>query len=137
MLFGKITVSPLAIETHKDSYLLLNLSVVSVRRPFLSLGLISAIGGSAFALRFADLLHDHELALIASAVAFLLLLGFRFGQIQLLSHDLRGTELTGVIWGSYGRLNRIRREIVAAVEKARAEGDGASREGAARNGEVS
>lgn len=116
MIFGKINITRRAVETHKDSYRLEQLTVVSVRRPFLPLGVMAAIGGSAFAFRFSDLLYVHELQVLIGGSAVLSILCVKLGQLQLLSRDLRGSELTGAIWGGYGHLNRIRRQSMAAVE---------------------
>ncbi|MEM7060257.1 MAG: hypothetical protein AAF557_21970 [Pseudomonadota bacterium] len=117
MILGRMEITPRAVETHKDSYLLGNLSVVSVRRPFLPIGVLAVIGGGAFCLSFGDLLYAYEIAVIGMTALSLLVLGLVIGQIQLLSRDLRGTELSGMIWGSFGHLNRIRREIVAAMRE--------------------
>ena len=116
MIFGKIETTPHAVETHKDSYRIEHLTVVSVRRPFLSFAMIFAIGGTAFGVRFHDLLYLSELQWLAGCVVLLVLLGFRLGHLQLLSRDLRGSELTGAVWGSYGHLNRVRREIMAVMQ---------------------
>jgi len=116
MIFGRIAITETAVQTHKDSYLIDRLSVVSVHRPALITGLLFAIGGTAFGLRFADLLYPHEQWTIGGIVAAALILGLKLGQIRLLSRDLRGSELSGMIWGTFGHLNRIRGEIIAVME---------------------
>ncbi|XWN32087.1 MAG: hypothetical protein ROR55_02935 [Devosia sp.] len=119
MIFGKVIVGEEAVSTHRDSYLLSQLSVVSVRRPFLSSALLFAIGLSGFAMGFRDLLYPTELGFIAVGVTVSLVVGWTVGQLKLLSRDLRGTELCGVIWGSFGALNQVRHQIVTALSRER------------------
>ena len=116
MIFGSISVTDKSVDTHRDSYLIEQLSVVSVRRPFMAGALL--IGGSltAFVVRFNDLLYMREVATLSTIGFLLLAVGWRLGQLQLLSRDLRGSELSGVVYGDAGRLNRIRRQIVRAIQ---------------------
>jgi len=104
-----------AVNTHRDSYLLKSLTVVSVRRPFLEGGILFGAGYAGFIFAFGDLLFWHEIALTLVAACSALVLGFRVGQLKLLSRDLRGSELSGAIWGSYADLNAVRRDIVRAI----------------------
>lgn len=123
MILGTVRVAGNAVETHRDSYLLAQLSVISVRRPLLGGGCLFATGASAFALAFGDLLYPGEIAALAGFALCAVLAGFVIGRIQLLSRDLRGSELSCMIWGTYGHLNRIRREIGNALQaRARTEG---------------
>jgi len=115
MIFGSVSIDGQAVNTHRDSYLLPTLSVVSVRRPFLAGSLLFTGGFGAFALAFADLLYAHETRIIGGTIMAVLLAGLWIGQLKLLSRDLRGSELAGVIWGSYGHLNRVRLKIVRAM----------------------
>lgn len=112
MIFGFVEVKQNAVETHRDSYLLDNLSVVSVRRPFLGGAMLLSTAFSAFGLAFGDLLFNSEIATICGFSAIAILTGAQIGQLKLLSRDLRGSELSGVIWGRYTSLNRVRSEIV-------------------------
>ncbi len=116
MIFGTVTITPRAVETHRDSYQLAHLTVISVRRPLLAGSILGAGGMGAFALAFGDLLYAYEIAGMAATAMLSLLAGFRLARIRLLSRDLRGSELSCLIWGSWGRLQRVRREIVAAME---------------------
>lgn len=118
MIFGSVHVSGRAVETHRDSYMLAQLTVISVRRPLLLPSLMLAAGGSAFGLAFGDLLYAPEIAGLAGGIVSTLIVGVAIGQIQLLSRDLRGSELSCMIWGSYGHLNRVRREIGDALSQA-------------------
>ncbi|SFJ14735.1 hypothetical protein [Albimonas pacifica] len=124
MIFGSVSVSSSTVETHRDSYRLAGISVISVRRPLLPGGVMLASGGSGFGLAFGDLLHIHEVVLLALVIAGGLLAGTRVARMQFLSRDLRGSDLACVIWGSHGRLALVRREIVAAIQTL--EGGGAA-----------
>lgn len=115
MVFGSVTVTSRAVETNRDSYLLENLSVISTRRPYLGAAIFFAFGFGGFAAAFADLLYAHEMRMIIAACAIILVGALWLGQLKLLSRDLRGSELSGVIWGSYRHLNRIRRDVVVAL----------------------
>ena len=119
LIFGSVDVRGNAVVTHRDSYLLQNLSVVSVRRPLLPASLM--IGGSliGFTIAFGDLLYVREMAVILGASAVSLLFGTMLGQLKLLSRDLRGSELSGVVWGHAGSLNTIRAQIVERLASAK------------------
>ena len=119
MIFGSVRVSGRAVETHRDTYLLAHLTVISVRRPFLLGALLFAGGGTAFGVSFGDLLFRQEIAALAVLIIAGLWAGICFGQIQLLSRDLRGSQLACMIWGTYGHLGRVRREIVVAMQDER------------------
>jgi hypothetical protein len=117
MIFGVIEIDPVArvIHTHRDSYLFDGLSVVSVRRPFLACGVLAVSGLGGFGLVFRDLLLPAEVMLTIGFGIVALILGFGVGQLQLLSRDLRGSELSGVVWGGYAALNRRRLAIAHAI----------------------
>lgn len=104
-----------AVETHRDSYLLDNLTVVSVRKPFLAGGLLFGLGFVGFTLVFGDLLFMHEIGMTLGASLGALVAGLSLGQMKLLSRDLRGSEISTVIFGSFGELNKKRRDIVRAI----------------------
>lgn len=111
-----------AVSTHRDSYLLDNITVVSVRRPFLAGGLTVGTGFGGFALGFSDLLYPHEIAMTLALAVTALLGGLQAGQLKLLSRDLRGSELADVIWGRYAHLNTVRLRIARAMAGRRAGG---------------
>ncbi len=114
MIFGSLNVDKDAVYTHRDTYLLENVSVISVRRPFLPMGIVMTIGVGGFGFGFADLLWSHEKLLIAGFCCLGLAIGWFIGQLQLLSRDLRGSELMGAVYGSYRELNQKRSEIASA-----------------------
>lgn len=110
------------IRTHRDDYLPETITAVSVRRPAFAACLVFGIGFGGFTAVFSDLLYAGEMATIALASAGTLTFGWQAGQLKLLSRDLRGSELSGVIWGRYASLNAMRREIVRAVTMSRRKG---------------
>jgi hypothetical protein len=115
MIFGNFTLDDEALITHRDSYRLESLSVVSVRRPLLAPAILFAFGLGGFTLAFADLLYPHEMIMLAGMVGLGVSCGLWLGQLKLLSRDLRGSDLSDVIWGSYRQLNRARRQIMTAM----------------------
>lgn len=104
-----------AVSTHRDSYLLDSLTVASVRRPFLIGGLWCGVGFSAFTVAFGDLLYPYEIAVTLGSALSAIFAGLHVGQLKLLSRDLRGSELSDVIWGRYSTLNAVRRQIARAM----------------------
>ncbi len=117
MIFGQFHIGGNAIHTHNDSYILSNITTISARRPFLGAGCMIATLITGFGVSFFDLLYPAELAGIFMGVGACLFLGFWLGQLQLLSRDLRGSELGTAIWGSYSHLNRIRRQVADVVNR--------------------
>lgn len=115
MIFGFIDIDTASVNTHRDSYLLPNITVVSVRRPFLAGALMCSAGFGGFGFVFSDLLHPGEIKFIIGGIATALFGGVWLGQLKLLSRDLRNSELSGAIFGSYSHLNCIRREIITAM----------------------
>ena len=116
MIFGFVSVNGHAVKTHRDSYLIKNLSVVSVRRPLLAPAFLFGLGFGGFGWSFSDLLEAGEIATIIGVSTAGILAGVWLGQLKLLSRDLRGSELSGVIWGGYARLNKTRSEIVTTLD---------------------
>lgn len=112
MILGSVHVSEKAVTTHRDSYLLGSISVVSVRRPFFGGAILIAFGLTVFTLAFGDLLYVGEIISFAMAIALIVFAGAQIGQLKLLSRDLRGSDLSDAIWGQCSHLNMIRREIV-------------------------
>ncbi len=121
MILGSVTVNNKAVVTHRDTYRLANLSVVSVRRPYLAGAML--LGGAflGFGFAFGDLLYIGEIITITGLSVAAIIAGSQVGQLSLLSRDLKGTELSGAVWGWHSSLQRIRREIVEALH---AEHDG-------------
>ena len=114
MIIGHAEVSDGAVITHRDSFMLSNITAVSVRRPYLAGNSLLALGLGGFALQFGDLLYPEELGFLAGLAASLLVMGMLSARLTLLSRDLRGSELSSAIWGTQGDLHRVRREITAA-----------------------
>lgn len=119
LIFGSVDVHRNAVVTHRDSYLMQNLSVVSVRRPLLPGSLMIGGGLIGFTIAFGDLLYVREIAAILGTSAASLLVGAMLGQLKLLSRDLRGSELSGVVWGHAGTLNAIRAQIIEHLASAK------------------
>jgi len=115
MIIGFVKLENGAVVTHRDSYLLKNLSVVSVRRPFLGGAILLGASFGGFSIAFGDLLYPGEIAVILGLSAFALIAGVQVGQLKLLSRDLRGSELADAIWGQYSSLNHIRTKIVQSL----------------------
>ncbi|MFA6965230.1 hypothetical protein [Bosea sp. (in: a-proteobacteria)] len=117
MIVGSLTIDPArgAVHTHRDSYLIDTLTAVSVRRPLLPAGFVFGTGLAGFGIAFGDLLYPGEIAALAIAAVLALASGWQIGRLALLSRDLRGSELSGAIWGRHAALQRIRSEIVAAI----------------------
>lgn len=121
MIFGRVDITETSVETHRDSYLLPRLTVVSVRRPLLLSSLLVAAGAITFGVAFIDLLYLRELAALLVIALTSLVVGSRLALISLLSRDLRGSELAGMVWGTHGHLQKVRREITAAMTTNEAE----------------
>lgn len=115
MIFGSVTINKDAVTTHRDTYLLKNISVVSVRRPFIAPALLVGGGLAGFGLVFADLLYPGEVIATTAFGIAAILIGWQAGQLKLLSRDLRGSDLSDAIWGQYCHLNQIRRDIVRVL----------------------
>ena len=79
MIFGTLRIEGDALSTHRDSVLLSTLTMVSVRRPFLSSALIFACGFAGFGVSFADLLYDSEIAALTGFCLFALVFGWQIG----------------------------------------------------------
>uniref|UniRef100_A0A2A4Z3B5 Uncharacterized protein n=1 Tax=OCS116 cluster bacterium TaxID=2030921 RepID=A0A2A4Z3B5_9PROT len=117
MILGSIYINNNAVITHRDSYVLNNLSVISVRRPFLGSAFLLGTAFSGFVCSFSDLLYQNEIITIISISAASMVAGWNVGQLKLLSRDLRGSELSGAIWGSFSDLNLTRTKIVMQLSK--------------------
>lgn len=117
MIPGQIVIDREArtLHTHRDSYRLEGLSVVSVRRPFQPAGIAGALLAGGFGWQFADLLYPVEWLTLLVVAVTAPTAGFQIGRLSLLSRDLRGSELSGVLWGRAAALQSARRAIIAAL----------------------
>ena len=115
MILGSVTVYKNAVVTHRDSYLIKNLSVVSVRRPYMAGAILLGCTFISFGFAFGDLLHTNEIITITGLSLAAMITGSLVGQLSLLSRDLKGTELSGAVWGLHSSLQCIRCEIVEAL----------------------
>lgn len=114
-ILGSVDLKENAVVTHRDSYLFETLSVVSVRRPFLVPVLIISSGLTLFGIGFADLLYTLEIISIIFTIIVILFAGFQLAQLQLLSRDLKNTDLSSAVWGHHKVLQTIRQQIVDAM----------------------
>lgn len=109
-----------ALHTHRDSYMLEELTTVSVRKPFLPAAILFGGGVSAMSLSFGDILYVHEIGLMTAFAVASAIGGWVIGRLKLRSRELRsGDELSDTVWGSFSELNKKRREIVHAVASVR------------------
>lgn len=119
MILGTVTVTDDAVITHRDSYLLGSLTVVSVRRPILIPSLMVGLSGAAFGVAFSDLLFISEIAATAIIASGAIFLGIQLGQLKLVSRDLKNTELSSAVWGQYHDLQHHRHAIVEGVRNSK------------------
>lgn len=115
MIFGYLKIQSDAVVTHRDTYALDGIKVVSVRRPALMPAILVGGGLAGFSLVFTDLLFLKEMAVLLGVGCGAIALGAWLGQLKLLSRDLRGSELVDAVWGSYAHLNHKRAEIASQL----------------------
>lgn len=123
MVFDFISVNDKAVSTHRDSYLLSKISVVSVRRPFLAGTALLSMGAFGFTASFSDILFSHEKAVLVGGSILVMLAGYQIGQLKFVSRELSGNPLADVIYGRYAALNAIRLKIAGKMEELNAGGD--------------
>lgn len=100
-----------SLATHRSSFLLDRITAADVQRPLLSISAIPATGACAFCVAFADILYTGEIVAVVCVVAIALMAGASVGQLKLVSSDLRGSDVSGAIWGSYRHLQDIHSQI--------------------------
>ena len=115
MPFGEFYIKNKAVHTHNDTYILSNVTAISARRPLLGASVLITALISGFGAAFHDLLYPTEMIAIGIGVTACIFAGLWLGHLQLLSRDLRGSELGTAIWGSYRELNHIRRQIADEI----------------------
>ena len=119
MVFGTLKLTRNTLTTHNDVYVLDSISVVSIRRPFFSTGMLLAGLLTLFGIGTFDLLYVGELILLASLAVASLTFGLTIGQLHLVSRDLRNSPIAEAVYGTYGHLTRERLKIAEAVQQAR------------------
>ena len=116
MIIGSIEVTEKAVTTHRDSFLLNKISVVSVRRPLLGGALLMSAGIIGFTASFADILYVQEICVLLGCSATSVIAGFQLAQLKLVSRELNGNPLADVIWGRYAVLNQYRLKIAGKMQ---------------------
>ncbi|MEO0486241.1 MAG: hypothetical protein AAF092_10050 [Pseudomonadota bacterium] len=119
MIFGKLILHPTRLQTSNDHYQLHGIRVVSVRRPFLSAGLLVGALLTGFALSFWDLLYDGERISLCIFIALAVLGGWCIGQLRLVSRELVNSPLGEAVYGTYRHLRRESTRIALAADAAR------------------
>ena len=117
-IYGSLEIETDAVVTHRDTYALDGIKVVSVRRPALVPAILIGGGLAGFGLMFADLLYTTEILFLFGIGFVSILIGLWLGQLKLLSRDLRGSELVDAVWGSYACLNDVRKDIAVQMRSA-------------------
>lgn len=116
MILGYARVSGGMLETHRDSYVLSSLKVVSTRRVFFAPTIALSAALMGFAISFIDLLYWHEIGAMFAGIFVALLAASQLGQLKLLSRELNGNELSGAVWGQISDLNQIRSDIAQRID---------------------
>ncbi len=120
MIIGFVKVEDGTVLTHRDSFILDSVSVVSVRRPYLAGSLLLSSALLGFSASFADLLYMGEMLTLAALSVAIAIIGLMTGHLTLLSRDLKGSELSSAVWGTPRALQQIRQCIVIERQKSQA-----------------
>ena len=102
------------LSTPKQLFVLRDVDHVECRRPLMALLVPVALGFAAISIRFSDILHFNELALMVGLPSVGLLIAREVGTLKIHSLSLRGER----IWGSYRNLSKIRAAIQLAMLEA-------------------
>ena len=121
MIFGTAFINEETgcLETNNDSYPLLVNTTYSVSRPFLATGIVISASLAGFCFAFGDLIYLHEFGIIGVFALIGLLVGRNLAQLVLINRDLRGSDQSVALWGTYAHLNRIRKKAAATARKHR------------------
>lgn len=112
---GGFVVDGSLLRTPRKSYALRQIEYIEVRRPFLALAGLPALGIIGFCVAFWRYLYFGEIALLVGASGAVLAFAFLFGTLRVHSLALRDEEVAM----SFGLVTRLR-EVRAAVERAMA-----------------
>lgn len=126
MIFGSLTLHEDALVTHRNSYRLHSFSVVSVDQPLLPCAKLFSLGLGGFSIAFADLLYIHEMVVIGALAVAGLKLGYWLAVLKLGTRDLRRSDFSNVIWGSFAHLNQYRDQIMPVSQEKAPKEAGAS-----------
>lgn len=112
---GGYSVDGSLLRTPRKSYSLPQIEYIEVRRPFLALIGLPALGIIGFCLAFWRYLYGVEIAMMIGGASAALVFGFLFGTLRVHSLALKddGVAMT------FGLVTRLR-EVRAAVEEAMA-----------------
>jgi hypothetical protein len=125
MNFNTAKIQNNTLVTHRTVYLLNSITAADVQRPLLSISVVPAFGSCAFCWAFSDILYPIEIASIIGGVIASLVGSARIGQLKLISRDLRGSELSGAVWGSTKHLKAIHAKIISVWESKEAQNESA------------
>lgn len=118
MILGTLEIGNGVLNTHNDSYALSPNTNLSVLRPYRAPGIVVGALLSTFGFGFYDLLLPAELFGIAVCATAIFLFGNTFAHLVIINRELRGSDLSVAVIGTYGHLNRIRREIAQSLNPA-------------------
>ena len=116
-MFGHVEIKDGAVQTARTSYKLDQISVVSCIRPFLAQGIMMSVFLTGFGFAFSDILYQSEILTIGILTLAALGIGLSVGQLKLLSHDLRGSELSTAVYGFYHHLKKTRLAIFSEMNE--------------------
>ena len=111
MFFDTARIKGNTLLTHRSSFLLERITAADIQRPLLSISIIPAMGGCTFCLAFMDILYAGEIVTIIGGIVATLICTASVGQLKLVSGDLRGSEVSGAVWGRYRHLKSIHQDI--------------------------
>lgn len=115
MIFGTVEIGAGVLHTHNHSYALTRNTNFSAPRPFRASGIGVAVLISAFGFAFRDLLYPMEICVVAGCAIAAFGLGNSIAHLLIINKDLRGSDSSVAVWGTYRHLSLIRRQLADAV----------------------
>ena len=107
-------VTPATLRTPKQSFALSKIEYVSLRAPYLIMGLPIAIASLGAVFAFGRYLYPAEIAVLVSTAVALPIIGAQFGVMKV--HSLALREGDAVVYGRLGRLRKVRLAVEAAID---------------------